>query len=380
MKRYILLFLLFITTGCVAEPTIVIEGVEDGAIYVSKPTIDLIESTPGETTMTLNGEPISDGHQITDNGTYTLSIHRKHLWKESTKDITFTRDDVQPKPPAFFNNMRTSVYYKSVKFDLIPQKDVTYEATLNGNPFDLSEPIEEEGLHTLVITAIKNNGLKSERRLSFTIDNRTYTSKEVEAFTDFIFDNEAHGTLPKVYKWTDSVAVVPHGNHTSEDLESLQQYIDVFNEILPVQFKLFQEEDHISWENRIDVHFVPTSSFKDYGFEGELTDGYEEIVGYAMPVEVTYQYELLTTVVLIGTNTTKVERKTIILHELMHALGLYNHFNDDKSSVLYPYADYYVTELNDYDKKIIELLYREDIQAGMTKPDVERVLKERIFD
>ncbi|MBD8071149.1 DUF2927 domain-containing protein [Bacillus sp. PS06] len=378
MKKFVLILFLLMMTGCASHEDI-LHGIEDGKIYVADPIITIDEDYHGDFQLLLNGETIEPGHTVTENGDYTLELTTKKLWMEKTTTYSFSHDDIQPKAPSFTTNPKP-VYFKEAVFDYKKEKNVSYETFLNGEPVDLSKPITEEGTHFLKIVATKNNGLKSERRQLFSIDNKTYTSAEVDTFLHFFFDNN-QDFLPKIYKWTDTVTIVVDGNPTEQDMKILNQHIETLNKLLPFKFIVTEAENGKSYSRQIDMHFIPTWKFVNY-VEDEDNPDLKWAVGLAFPTMMSRDERqgLIASTVLIGTDIPQSERNHVILHELIHSIGMYNHFEDDESSILYPFVYPVVTELNEIDLKMIEILYRKDLLGGMTKPDVERVLKPRVRD
>ncbi|MBM7570175.1 DUF2927 domain-containing protein [Aquibacillus albus] len=375
MKKMFLFLSLFLLTGCIPEPEIDIDGVQQGEVYVNDQTINIDEEAAGEYTLHLNGNVIQNDHTVSGNGEYELTITAKRWWNEITKTIAFEIDDEPPAKPSFKDEVKP-LYYKEANFELEKEEDVTYKVKIDYEPFDISQAYTKEGTHKLYIQSIKDNGLVADRKETFEIDNRTYSRHEVDAFKKFFFHNEdQEGT--KFIKWSDHVGVHVYGEPTATDMKALESNLQTINQILPVDLNL-RESQPFAGSNRINVHFVPTYQFKDYGFNEELRNNDYMVVGYAMPTLLTHDDELFETKILIGTDTDQQLRKTTILHELMHALGFYGHFENNPNSILYPYTDTNLTELSSTDKKLIEILYRKDIKPGMTEAEVEQTLNDWI--
>ncbi|MFD1739235.1 DUF2927 domain-containing protein [Bacillus salitolerans] len=376
MRYFMMLTLCLLLTGCISEPEIKIDSIVNGDIYSSDVTIHIDENQSDPFTLLLNNHPIKNHHVITENGQYELTITSRHFWKEKVETITFERDDKPPVVPAFYPEI-PSMNFKEVSFQLIEEKDVTYSATINGNPVDLNQKFTEEGTHTLVLKATKDNGLTSSRAYTFIIDNQTYSKETISKFLSFYFSDD----IQNVYKWTEPIEIYIHGKPTAKDRSIILSQVASLNELLPIDLKVMEGkgENRTALSNfRIDMHFVPNNRFKDFGFEGDLVTHKGEVVGLAIPtfhsVGKLYKSEIL-----IGTNTPQSERETTIFHEFFHVLGFYAH-SDERSSILYPYTDTMLTKLSDFDRKAIEILYRDDIHPNMTKKDVENVLKVRTIE
>jgi hypothetical protein len=377
MRKYVFILLLFFIVGCTKTEDI-LQGVEDGEIYVSDPVFTIDDDYQGDYQLLLNDKEILPGYKVTENGEYTLVLKTKQFWIEKTITYKFTHDDIQPKNPAFTTNAKL-VYFEEARFDYKKEANVVYETFLNGEPVDLTKPITEEGTHFLKIIATKSNGLKSERRHLFIIDNQTYSSEEYDTFLSFFFDNGTHEGLPLIYKWTDTVTIVANGRPTEKDMLMLEQHVMTLNKLLPFKFIVSTAEKGRKYSRQIDMHFVPTWTFTRYVQEGDYPD-VKQAVGLAFPTEVSTDQGIVASTVLIGSDISQIERNHVILHELAHSIGMYNHFESDRSSILYPYIDSTVSELNETDLKMIEMLYRKDLRTGMTKADVEWVLKPRVRD
>ncbi len=141
-------------TGCVAEPEIKVDGVNDGDIYINDVTIHIDDQLAGDFTMSLNGQEIQNDHLVTENGDYELVINAKNYWKEKNETIQFKLDDVPPLLPAFYPELQ-EVYFQFVDFSIVEEAGVTYSATINGTPVSLNDRFEEEGTYTIKIQAMK---------------------------------------------------------------------------------------------------------------------------------------------------------------------------------------------------------------------------------
>jgi hypothetical protein len=69
-----------------------------------------------------------------------------------------------------------------------------------------------------------------------------------------------------------------------------------------------------------------------------------------------------------------VERRHLLREELTQSLGLMNDTNDYPDSIFYQ-AWTITTQYSEIDKKIIRLLYHQDIKAGMNRLQVEELIK-----
>jgi hypothetical protein len=377
MKKLIILLIFLLLTGCIPKPEIHIEGVKEGKVYLKDRIIQVDEEAAGTYSLKLNGNDIQNNHKVTGNGEYELKVTTKKWWTEKKETIRFEIDDKPPKKPSFKDEVK-EVYLKQAKFILEREDDVTYTITLDGKPTNLEQPVTEAGNHTIEIKAEKDNGLVQYKKVKFEIDNRTYSREAVDTFKRLLFqDGEQQET--RIFKWAKTVSVFIYGTPTAEDKQALKSNFNELNKLLPIDF-LVREDDWTANSNySLKIYFVPTHKFKDYGYSGELVNGNKKIVGYTIPTKASEE-GILKSNIVVGTNTEQRLRKTTIFHEIIHSLGLYGHLEDNENSILYPYNNNYVTELSEIDKKMIEILYRTEINTGMNESDIERVLKPRIIE
>jgi hypothetical protein len=372
---YILLFLL---SGCLKQPEILISGVENGKVYPDDRTIT-INAEKAEYTMMLNGEPIESGHIVKNNGEYRLLSTVKKLWMETEKEIVFTIDDQPPNAPTFKEEIQPG-YFKEAKLELLEEDGVTYTITLNGEPYDLSKPIQAEGDYQLEILAKKENGMGTRRVDSFIVDNQTFTQETVDAFLAFHFGGVGVEN-PFIIKWMgERVRVFVHGTPTNQDLNQLNTSFHEFSQWLPVQFEIKQENDRNDTGYQLDLYFVPNEQFKDYGYTDDLFRSNGETIGFTLPTEGNSRDGLLKAVIAIDSTIPQALRNATILHELVHSLGMFNHFEDDKSSILYPQTNQNITKLNETDRVFLEMLYRADILPGMTEEEIRQLWATRIVE
>lgn len=98
-----------------------------------------------------------------------------------------------------------------------------------------------------------------------------------------------------------------------------------------------------------------------------------------MPTMISPVYGTMESLALIGTDQEIIRdyRNAVILHELLHAVGLRNHINKSQNNSLNPEVDKIVT-LGAEEKKYGELLYLSEIKPTITKEALLKQLKQRI--
>ncbi len=327
--------------------------------------------------MWLNGEEIQSGHEVTQNGEYHLKVQAKKWWKEQVAELSFQIDDQPPKNPFRWKNP-LAIYYLQTDFSFEKEENVTYDVQLDGRPYDVNEPVTEEGDHQLDIVARKVNGLVFEKSITFTIDNATYSRETIDLFRSYMFET-GDVRIDRLIKWGKDVTVNIHGQATEIDEEVIGLYVEKLNALLPLTLRITGAEAEES-QNQLDIYFVPATEFSQHGFNEAIRVGNVQVVGFAQPTAVSYYGVISKGKIVIATDTDQQQRKTTILHELVHSLGLFNHFEDDPNSILYPYNNNGITELSEKDKLMIELLYRQDLQPGMSMYEIEDRLKPRIIE
>ncbi|WP_335873052.1 DUF2927 domain-containing protein [Bacillus sp. 2205SS5-2] len=373
--RILIVLISLVLSGCSLQPVIEVSGVENGKMYATDVMIEIDEELAGNYTMQLDGEPIQSGYNVTNNGKYELKVSAKKWWLEDLKTITFDIDLNPPNTPSF-ETEPLDAYFQEALFQLEKEDRVSYEVILNGNPYDLKKPIIDEGQYELKVVANKENGLKSTNSISFMVDNTSYSKEVVDRFVEFMLTDE-EAVVDILWKWNNDVEVVLHGDPTNMDVEMVKQSIMEVNDLLPIELQLVDKVTSV-FNNKIDIYFVPTSQFSKYGYDGPIVQGDIRYEGFAFITDIEVYGEISETIILIGTDTTQESRKTTILHEIVHSLGLYNHFEEDNTSIFYPYNDTGVTTLSEKDRILIELLYRYELKPGVRVNDISKLLESRI--
>lgn len=347
-----------------------VKGVKDGEIYATDIKVE-VKNKLIQPDIILNGKVIDSAKTISANGEYKLEVESRFLWRHKKVVISFKRDNQPPEAPELVDPPKKS-YLKAASFQIDKKPGVIYEATIGHDPYEWGDEFTKEGKHTLYIVAHKENGLSSKNHYVFEIDNRTYSQAEIDAFIELYF-NRTQGIM----KYKSETDVFVRGNPTKEDLYRLQLVTEELDELLPIRMN-FKEKIKPSSNSRIDVYFVPTDEFKYFGYEGAIITGRRKIVGVAWVDQMYPNIGISDSTVLIGSDTTQKDRLATITHEMLHAVGLHGHFNNDKNSILYPETSGNVQTWTEKDLKTLEILYRSDIEMGMEKAQVINTLKNRM--
>ena len=189
-----------------------------------------------------------------------------------------------------------------------------------------------------------------------------YTPEEVEYFLEIALGSEYSGTHP-LAKWSGEIRISVFGDPTEEDLTTLDNVVDDINGLTGGQITL----QVVSESPDITIRFIPLSEMPQY------EAGYVPGNWGWFSTRWYSTYELYSANILISTDKpTQQERNHLIREELTQSLGLFN------DSWAYPdsifYQDWTATQGFSYiDRKVIEMLYSEEIQLGMNREQIESV-------
>lgn len=350
------------------EPSLVLTGIENEKVYADYPVIKMQDSF-GDTRITLNGTEILPNYKLKKDGTYILTGQTTLLWKKKQVTYEFTVDTKPPLQPRLKEGVK-KVYFKQAKFTIDKEEQVTYKAEMNGKPVSLDQPIVEPGDHKITITASKPNGLTSTKEISFFIDERTFSESKVQQFLNYYFGGE----VDKLNKFTDKVAIQLSGEYNQDDVAMVDKAIAEIKTFFPYELKRVDDlSKHLDFERSIKMEFTPTINFKTYNIMQD------NLLGVEMAVRISPVYGKMETLTLIGTDNfiTREIRNGVILHELLHAVGLSNHIAAPETSPLYEYGNTTVT-LGEVEKLYGELLYLDELSPNATKNVAMEQLAKRI--
>ncbi|MEI2400966.1 Ig-like domain repeat protein, partial [Paenibacillus phytohabitans] len=158
------------------KPTLNITGVIDGFFNKNQmPTVTYSDRylDTSRTRVTLNGRPFVNGLQLSDEGDYILKAEIYDLANNvSSRTIVFTID--KTAPVIKFKEAISDQYFKeSLLPELLIEDLNAYDIisqTLNGQPYNLGDPIEEEGKHVLFFEVKDKAGNIQQLSVEFIID------------------------------------------------------------------------------------------------------------------------------------------------------------------------------------------------------------------
>lgn len=366
----ILLFILLLA-GCAQPPEApVITGVTEGHVYASAIIISVEPQDHVEYSADIDGQPYTLDSEYGIEGVHILQITATHKRSRLTSEATlqFEIDTTPPVTPVVDGVTNGDVIFRSVEIGIREESGVAYDAAIDGRYYEIGTPYTEVGDHVLTVTARKNkNGLTSHREIRFTIENKTYTQEEIDYFTEIALGTEYGGAAP-ICKWTDAIRVKVTGTPTEDDLTTLDQVITELRGLTGLGMRIVDDEENVN------IYFIPESEFKNYipsyvegnwGYFSYYTRSDGEIWGAQIGIDTVL--------------TDQLSRSHLLREELTQSLGLGNDSYEYEDSIFYQ-GWTLVQDYSDMDKKVIELLYRDNILIGMEKDEILEVLAPRITE
>jgi hypothetical protein len=182
-------------------------------------------------------------------------------------------------------------------------------------------------------------------------------NKEAVAyFTEVGFNNRK-----SLNKWKSDMMVSISGNYEENDLKSIDEFAEVFNDLSnPVKMK------RIGHGGNINIYFGEDSNLNPKGYNG--------LTWIKGPL---FSNEITTVKILIATSLNTIEKRKIIHHELLHAIGLHDS-NKEFGSYnmmginLFKSIDDFEKQNQEIqssklDKWAIEILYDQNVEIGLKK-------------
>ena len=216
---------------------------------------------------------------------------------------------------------------------------------------------------TLMVSTVTTKPITIEPTV--TTAGASYTQEEIDYFLEVALGTEYGDSEQTIKKWAEDIKIDVLGTPTEADLQTLETVVEEINSLIDGVGMVTVERNP-----NVELHFAPEDDFGviepnyvpvNYGFFWSYWNGNDEL------------YESR---ILISTDEiTQSERSHLIREEVTQVLGLMNDSTRYKDSIFFEGW----TETNRYtelDKSVIEMLYREDIEPGMTAREVVEVLEE----
>lgn len=199
------------------------------------------------------------------------------------------------------------------------------------------------------------------------LDLAGYTPDEIIAYFDEIvmdaeFRNDSDSLMLR--KWTTPICYRIEGNPTPEDLDIFNRLMQELNRI--PGFPGISQSGPLT--ANLTIRFLP---YEEYAKEAVEHIGDTNTDGYVTGWYLADRYHRAE--IGICTDTEQETRNTVILEETIQSLGLYNDSYSYKDSLFY---QGFTTPQwpSAMDWLLVKLLYREELQPGMSLEEVNEVL------
>jgi hypothetical protein len=190
-----------------------------------------------------------------------------------------------------------------------------------------------------------------------------YSKEEIDYFVEIAFGIE-FGTSQTIKKWERPIRYQVRGSPTKDDIETLKSVMKDLETITKgkITFKKTRVNPNMT------IYFVPVDDMQKY--EPNYISGNW---GFFY-IWWNSGSEIYRARILIGTDKpNQGERNHLIREEITQSLGLAMDSWTYEESIFYQEWSS-VQDFAEIDRKVIEILYREDITPGMTKQQVKRIL------
>jgi hypothetical protein len=191
-----------------------------------------------------------------------------------------------------------------------------------------------------------------------------YTEEELGYFAEIAYGFEFGNASHVIRKWRNDLLIAVRGAPTDEDRTTLAAVIRELNVLIGGSVRLL---DAGSAPPNVEIHFVPRSLFPVVlpgappGNDGLFYVSWEA------------SQHFVRATVLIATDIRAPFRQHLIREEVTQSLGLAQDSPRYPTSIFY--AGYSEThQFSKLDEALIEMLYREEVRAGMSEPEARAVL------
>lgn len=219
---------------------------------------------------------------------------------------------------------------------------------------------------TSVSTALILNHAKS-----VVVEDPNPCNSDNETANDYFYEiafGQEYGTgADRILKFTQEVKVKVFGSPNEEDIANLRRVIDDLNDIIDEPRITITE----SSDANVQIYFVRTSEI------GSYVPGYVPGNWGFFHYDWNSNYELYRAYIGVSTNDPlQSERNHLIREELTQSLGMAQDSCQYPDSIFFCrwYTSSYIQTFSELDVYVIEMLYSDEINSGMTKSEVEVVL------
>lgn len=167
----------------------------------------------------------------------------------------------------------------------------------------------------------------------------------------------------RIVKWTQDIHIAVHGKASTYDLKNLRQLIAELNFLLPTINVCLKEPNP-----NVHLYFTTPKDFQKA--EPYFKDADNPILNGVTFVYPNDNYQISKANILISSHVKDTEKRIhTIREELTQSLGLLTDSWQYPNSIFYE-GQSYTTQFSDMDAKLIQLLYRSDIHAGINSKEV----------
>ncbi len=171
----------------------------------------------------------------------------------------------------------------------------------------------------------------------------------------------------RILKWKQDIHIAVHGEATPSDLNNLRQLTDELNLLLPSINICLQEA-----EPNMHLYFTDSQTFQQA--ESYFKDVHNPILNGVTFVYPQPSYQIYKANILVSSQTKNPQKRAHTLREeLTQSLGLLTDSWKYENSIFYE-GQSYSTSFSAMDVKLIQLLYRSDIEVGTTAKEVLNLL------
>ena len=192
-----------------------------------------------------------------------------------------------------------------------------------------------------------------------------YSRSDLAYFREVALGAEYGSTARVVRKWGGDVLIRVHGQPTDRDLETLKGVLDDLRKIMKGR-----RIELVSEGANVDLHFAPESEFRSIDPNYQPTN-----YGFFWVWWGSDNRLVRSRILISSTDVSQDARSHLIREEITQSLGMMN------DSWRYPESIYYQgwTRTREYapiDWIVIEMLYRDEIEPGMSEDEALTVLRE----
>lgn len=213
------------------------------------------------------------------------------------------------------------------------------------------------------ITA-SSEGQRQTARVQVVARAGGYTEEELAYFAEIAFGFEFGNASHVIREWRNDLLIAVRGAPTDEDRATLAAVVRELNVLIGGPVRLVDAGSALP---NVEIHFVPRSLFP------VVLPGAPPGNAGLFYVSWDASQHFVRATVLIATDIRAPFRQHLIREELTQSLGLARDSPRYPSSIFYGgYSETH--QFSKLDEALIEMLYREDVRAGMTELEARAVL------